>query len=47
MQPHRSLASDESQKICIGHVRVGGHHAGREAGVDVERAMFEQLRPQQ
>ena len=47
MRPRRSLGSDECQEIRIDHVGIRGHHAVREAGVDLERAMLEQLRLQE
>jgi hypothetical protein len=43
----RSLASYECQEVCIDHVGMSGHHAVRESGVNLKRAMFEQLRLQQ
>ena len=47
MRPRRGLASDECQEVRIDHVGIRGHHAVREAGVVLERAMLEQLRLQQ
>jgi len=47
VRPRRSLGSDECQEIRIDHVGIRGHHAVREAGVDLERAMLEQLRLQE
>src|ERR1700684_1961931 len=47
IRPRKSLASDECQEIRIYHVVIRGHHAVRETGVDLERAMLEQLRLQE
>ena len=40
-------ASDECQEVRIDHVGMRGHHAVREAWVDLQRAMLEQLSLQQ
>lgn len=47
MRPRRGLASDECQQVCIDYVGMSGHHAVRESGVDLERAVLEQFRLQQ
>ena len=45
--PRRGSASDESQEVCIDHISMHGHQAVGIAGVDLERAMLEQLGLQQ
>jgi hypothetical protein len=37
------LASDECKDVRINNIRVRGHHAVRQARVNLERAMLEQL----
>ena len=37
----------ERQQVRVDHVSMSGHHAVREAGINLERAMLEQLNLQQ
>jgi hypothetical protein len=43
----QGLASEECQEVRIDDVGISGHHSVREAGVNLERAMLEQLSLQQ
>jgi hypothetical protein len=36
-------ALDESKQVRIDHVSMRGHHSVREAGINLQRAIFEQL----
>lgn len=43
MQHQMGLASDENKELRIDHAGMSSHHAMRQAEVDLERSMSEQL----